>query len=475
MHAALLLSLLDLQPFVSRSLLKRQMPLSLLLRVLSCHRLHECVHRGHSIECLLRRTRIYLLLLTAGLQFLCIMPQSASGVPLYSPVNLASITNEPLDWLTSAKPTGNVTYQGIPFQFAASSPQVFTTQNSFAPTFATSASLAVNISYPTGLHLLVAGSATGSVAYQGLEIGRVRLTFADASEYVVVLKPGTHLRPETWSYDTGNQSTPPGDSSITVTNVITEVQNRGGAAKAFLDKFTINLPVAAANTSLTGIHFIDTSISTVGSLAPGFIIAAATVTSEPPPPPHTVTAISPSSGSTLGGTSVTITGTNLTGATTVTIGGTAAVFTVVDATSITATTPAGAAGAASVLVTVPGGTNPPNTLYTYVTPNNAPIFSLPRLSAGETWTARPSGSLSWYSIASSADGTKLAAVALGERIYTSTDSGQSWTVRPSLSDSNWGTIASSADGTKLAAAGSGSVSISSNSGQNWSYQWIMEA
>jgi hypothetical protein len=85
--------------------------------------------------------------------------------------------------------------------------------------------------------------------------------------------------------------------------------------------------------------------------------------------PPTVTSISPSIGSTAGGTSVTITGTGFTGATGVTIGGTAATgVTVVSATTITCTTPARFAGAASVLVTTPGGTNAANTLFTYVAP-----------------------------------------------------------------------------------------------------------
>ena len=85
----------------------------------------------------------------------------------------------------------------------------------------------------------------------------------------------------------------------------------------------------------------------------------------------TVTSISPTSGSTAGGTTITITGTDFTGATAVTIGGTAATnVTVVNSTTITATTPAGTAGTASVLVTTPGGTNAANTLFTY----NAPIF-----------------------------------------------------------------------------------------------------
>jgi YVTN family beta-propeller protein len=72
----------------------------------------------------------------------------------------------------------------------------------------------------------------------------------------------------------------------------------------------------------------------------------------------TVTALSPSSGSTGGGTVVTITGTNLTGASAVRFGTAAATgFTVVSATQVTATAPAGAAGAVDVTVTTPGGTS----------------------------------------------------------------------------------------------------------------------
>ena len=83
----------------------------------------------------------------------------------------------------------------------------------------------------------------------------------------------------------------------------------------------------------------------------------------------TVTAVNPTSGTTVGGTSVTITGTNLTGATAVTFGGVPATsVTVVNATTITATTPAHAAGAVDVAVTTPGGSGTGTALYTYVTP-----------------------------------------------------------------------------------------------------------
>lgn len=84
-------------------------------------------------------------------------------------------------------------------------------------------------------------------------------------------------------------------------------------------------------------------------------------------PAPSVSDLSPASGAAAGGTSVTLTGTNFTGATGVTLGGMAATsVNVVDDTSITCTTPTGTPGARSVLVTTNGGTNAANTLYTYV-------------------------------------------------------------------------------------------------------------
>jgi hypothetical protein len=70
----------------------------------------------------------------------------------------------------------------------------------------------------------------------------------------------------------------------------------------------------------------------------------------------TVSTVAPTSGPTLGGTSVVIIGTNLTGASAVSFGGIAASsFTVDSATQITATTPAHAAGALDVVVTTAVG------------------------------------------------------------------------------------------------------------------------
>lgn len=101
-----------------------------------------------------------------------------------------------------------------------------------------------------------------------------------------------------------------------------------------------------------------------------------TVTCNAAPVVPTVTAISPTSGPAGGGTSVTITGTDFTGATAVTFGGTNATFTVDSATQITATAPAAtSAGTVDVLVTTSAGTST-NTAadnFTYAAPTVASV------------------------------------------------------------------------------------------------------
>ncbi|MFH8774848.1 IPT/TIG domain-containing protein, partial [Streptomyces sp. NPDC017958] len=72
----------------------------------------------------------------------------------------------------------------------------------------------------------------------------------------------------------------------------------------------------------------------------------------------TLTGLVPSQGPTSGGSVVTLTGSDLTGASAVEFDAVAAVsFTVVSATQVTATAPAGGAGPVQVTVTTPGGTS----------------------------------------------------------------------------------------------------------------------
>ena len=86
-------------------------------------------------------------------------------------------------------------------------------------------------------------------------------------------------------------------------------------------------------------------------------------------PAPTVSSLTPTSGTSSGGTSVTISGTNFVSGAKVTFGGTAATVTATAATSITVTTPAHAAGVVSVVVINPDGQSATLTnAYTYIAP-----------------------------------------------------------------------------------------------------------
>ena len=84
--------------------------------------------------------------------------------------------------------------------------------------------------------------------------------------------------------------------------------------------------------------------------------------------PFAITRITPSSGPTSGGTTITITGPSFIGTTAVTIGGVAATgVAVVNPNTLTAVTPAGVAGEATVSVTTPLGTTSLANGFTYST------------------------------------------------------------------------------------------------------------
>jgi hypothetical protein len=101
----------------------------------------------------------------------------------------------------------------------------------------------------------------------------------------------------------------------------------------------------------------------------------------------TLTSVSPTSGSTAGGTTITLTGTNYVSGATVRVGGTAATnVTFVSATQLTARTPAGTAGARDVQVTNPDGQSATRTGgFTYTTPtSNAPTLTAFSPDSGST-------------------------------------------------------------------------------------------
>jgi hypothetical protein len=98
-------------------------------------------------------------------------------------------------------------------------------------------------------------------------------------------------------------------------------------------------------------------------------------------PKESIVPISPSQGSTGGGTTVTITGTNLGGATAVNFGSKLATITANTNTSVTVTSPSGS-GTVNVTVTTPGGTSNPLPFYYVGAPFKSSISPTSGVTAG---------------------------------------------------------------------------------------------
>ena len=132
-------------------------------------------------------------------------------------------------------------------------------------------------------------------------------------------------------------------------------------------------------------------------------INAAMVASPAPAP--TVGSVSPNSGPTAGGQTVTITGAHLSGATAVSFGGVAGTVIADGSTQITATSPARAAGLVDITVTTAGGTSAVGAQdgYTYVVP--ATIASVGSMVSD---TKQPSGLVETVAVSPAAPGNLLA-------------------------------------------------------------------
>jgi alpha-tubulin suppressor-like RCC1 family protein len=177
------------------------------------------------------------------------------------------------------------------------------------------------------------------------------------------------------SPNTGPQ---PGGTSVTITGA----NFTGATAVSFgpsaAASFTVNSATSITAVSPAGTRVVDVSVTTPVTTSAGS--TADKFTYMPPP---TVTKVKLNKGPAAGGTSVTITGTNFTGATAVSFGAIpAASFTVNSATSITTASPAGTTGTVDITVTTSSGTSAISTkdhfkyespTITSISPNTGPV------------------------------------------------------------------------------------------------------
>jgi glucose/arabinose dehydrogenase len=212
-------------------------------------------------------------------------------------------------------------------------------------------------------------AATGVTLVSSTSITAV--TPAHAAGAVNVMVTNTDAQSGTLSSGYTYNTAPPSNPAPTVTSISPNsgTINGGTAATIRGTGFLAGATVKLGGTSATAVSVVNST--TIAATTPAHAAGATSVvvtntdtksgtlnngfTFTGPPPPNpapTVISITPNSGTTNGGTAVTIAGTGFLAGATVKMGGTSAtVLSVVNSALITATTPAHAAGAVDVVVT----------------------------------------------------------------------------------------------------------------------------
>jgi len=259
--------------------------------------------------------------------------------------------------------TGGFTYVVIP--------TVSSVSPNSGPTAGGTAVTIAGTNFAAGATVAFAGkAATNVVVISGTQItattpagsaGAVTVTVTLNGQTGTLAGGYTYVAPPTVSSVSPNSGPTAGGTTVTITGT----NFAAGATVTFGGTAASNV-VVVSGTKITastppgtlGAVTVTVTLNGLsGGLANGFSYTI----------PPTVSGVSPNSGPTAGGTTVTITGTNFgTGATVMFGGAAAANVTFVNSTKITATTPAGTAGAATVAVTVSGQSGNLSGGFTYV-------------------------------------------------------------------------------------------------------------
>jgi hypothetical protein len=295
-------------------------------------------------------------------------------------------------WQNTGDPSGN--FVGIATTNSPQQSLNYVTTNSSVPSLRN-----------TVHHVVVTTDASGiSVAMDGTQV----LTYATKlpSQVLVGFTAATGGFNDVHQVQNVNITTGPLPPAPTVTNVSpssgpttggTQVSIMGtsftGASSVKFGGTAATAYAVNSDTSITATTpagqagAVDVTVTTPGGTSATNANDQYTYT---PPPAPTVAKVSPGSGPSTGGTSVTITGTGFTGATAVNFGqGNPAKFSVTNDTTIVATAPsASSLGAVDVTVTTPGGTSATSAAdqYTYTSPP-APTVTAVSPSAGPNGTS----------------------------------------------------------------------------------------
>ncbi|GCB43150.1 IPT/TIG domain-containing protein [Streptomyces sp. NL15-2K] len=257
--------------------------------------------------------------------------------------------------------TQGTSSQSVPFTYVAAPSLSALSPNQGPQTGATVTVTGTNLSGATAVRF--GGVAASFTVDSSTRITAVAPARAPGAVGVTVTTPGGTSNALTFTYAavpsvTGlspNQGPQTGGTTVTVTGTslsgATAVRFGGVAASFTVDSSTRITAVAPAQAA----GAVGVTVTTPGGTSNAADPNAFFYYVAPP----SLTGLAPLSGPKAGGTTVTLTGNDLLGATAVRFGGVAASFTVDSSTRITAVAPAQATGAVAVTVTTPGGTSNP--------------------------------------------------------------------------------------------------------------------
>lgn len=213
----------------------------------------------------------------------------------------------------------------------------------------------VTVNSPTSITVTSPSQAAGQVDVRiATANGTSAIVPADQFTYTAVAPVVSGLSPTTGSAGGGTTVTITGTGFTAATAV-----DFGGNAGT-----SVTVTSATSLTVITPAHAAGpVNVSVTGPGGTGSLPNAFTYTATP-----AVSSVAPNTGSTDGGDTVVITGTDFTGTTTVRFDNITATITGQTATTVTVVTPAHVAGVAVVSVTGPGGTSTVNGSFTYAAP-----------------------------------------------------------------------------------------------------------